>query len=281
MVNPYAMPELPEVETVANALRPHLVGRRITSAEVFIDKLRNTLDVHERTEIIGAKIRVVGRRAKYILVELDNCHAIVIHLGMSGSCRIESSDAPTTRHDHVILHLDDDMSMRFNDPRRFGLFRIERIASLGTLPSFLQNLPPEPLGPDFTTAYLRNILKGRKRDIKSVLLDAGLIAGVGNIYACESLFLAGINPRVKSGRLSEKRCRLLVESTRGVLKRALQCGGSTIRSFKSVDGSEGKFTRELMAYGKEGKDCPRCPRGTIKRIVMGGRSTYYCPACQR
>ena len=275
------MPELPEVETVTRALRPHLVDREIIRTLTGIRKLRNILDIDKREDILGQKISSVRRRAKYILVELENLKVIVIHLGMTGSCRIELSTDPIRSHDHVSWYLNNGMIWRYNDPRRFGLINVRTIDKPGALPEILANLPPEPLSANFTSIYLQQILLRRTKTIKAILIDSNLVAGIGNIYACESLFLAGINPMLAGAKVKTEQIEKLIASIRVVLKEAIKAGGTTISDFKSVDGNEGKFSHKLQVYGKEKKMCLRCREGIIKRIVISGRSTYYCPGCQR
>ena len=274
------MPELPEVETIARALRPHLIDRQILKTVVATNKLRNTLDIGLRKDILATKITGVTRRAKYIVVELENLAVIVLHLGMSGSCRIETSSTNSRKHDHVSWYLNNDKVWRFNDPRKFGIVKVDQIGQPGTFPLSLQHLPPEPLGRTFSSRYFFEVTHKRTKAIKSVLMDNTLIAGVGNIYACESLFLAEVNPKTPAGKLSIQRIEKLVKSIRTVLYGAIQAGGTTIADFKSVDGTEGEFVRELHVYGREGKGCIRCKDGIIKRTIVSGRSTYYCPLCQ-
>jgi formamidopyrimidine-DNA glycosylase len=275
------LPELPEVETVANALRPHLIERRITRIDTFTNTLRNPLDIQDRDEILGSKITSVRRRAKYILVDLRNLNTIVVHLGMTGICRVEHFSDPLRRHDHVVWYLDDGMSWRFNDPRKFGIIQVYSLERPGELPPFLQGLPPEPLEPEFNSSYLKRVFSGRKRPIKSALLDNHLVTGLGNIYACEALFDAGIHPKTSAGKLSHKRCEILVSSIQLVIRAAIEAGGTSIFDFKSVDGSEGMFSRKLNVYGKGGNLCSRCHNADIRRIVLSGRSTFYCPRCQK
>ncbi len=275
------MPELPEVETVTRALRPHLVGRRIVSIDARIDRLREPVTIGDAEGIRQSTIKSVRRRAKYILVQLESRMVIVMHLGMSGSCRIEPRAAPLRKHDHVVFELDNGHSWRFNDPRRFGVVRAEPLGADCSMPVSLQGLPPEPLGPAFDGRYLYTITRRRKRAIKLILLDSHLIAGVGNIYACEALFDAGIRPRLAAGRLSQRRCEYLVGSVKNVLEKAVQAGGTTIADFRSVDGSEGSFAIQLRVYGREGALCTRCEDCAIRRVVDGGRSTFFCRQCQR
>ena len=275
------MPELPEVETVTRALRPHLINRTILQTVTGTRKLRNFLDIDKRDDILGPTITNVRRRAKYILVELENLKVIVIHLGMSGSCRLEPSQRPARSHDHVSWYLDNGMVWRLNDPRKFGLVKVDTIDEPGALPGALQQLPPEPLSADFSPNYLAQAFQRRTKAVKAILMDSQLVVGIGNIYACESLFLAGINPTTAGGIVSTGQIKKLIVCIQVVLTEAIQAGGTTIADFKSVDGQEGKFSRKLRVYGKENERCARCNDDVIRRIVISGRSTYYCPRCQQ
>ena len=275
------MPELPEVETVTRALRPHLIDRQIVKTVTRIERLRNVLDIHQREDILWQRIISVNRRAKYIVIEMENLRVIILHLGMSGSCRIEKSLSTIRSHDHISWYLDNEMIWRFNDPRKFGMAKVDCIEKPGTFPRSLQQLPPEPLSENFSSTYLYQAIEGRTKAIKSILMDTNLVAGLGNIYASESLFLAGVNPQTPGGKLSAKPIEELVKSIRKVLREAIHAGGTTIANFKSVDGNEGKFSLQLHVYGKENKRCPRCRNGKIKRIAISGRSTFYCPHCQK
>ncbi len=274
------MPELPEVETVMRALRPHLLERHIMAFKNHTPKLRREINLVKHPELIGKTIVNVYRRAKYLVVELNGLQAILFHLGMSGSCRIEPQNSPLIVHDHVVFNFDNCQSLRFNDPRRFGLVEIHDIDGAGGLPKPLSALPPEPMTTDFDEPYFQTICRTSRRPIKALMMDQNQVVGVGNIYASEALFLAGIHPLSPSCRLSKVRRRRLVMAIKSVLNAAIAAGGTTIADFRSLDGSAGKFNIELNVYGKTGAPCPRCQR-TIKRVVLTGRSTFYCPGCQR
>jgi formamidopyrimidine-DNA glycosylase len=275
------MPELPEVETVANALRPYLVGRRIMKAEVFAARLRRPLSGEAQRHILKQPIVAVRRRAKYIIVEFQNRHVLLLHLGMSGSCRVTPKSEPRAKHEHVVWQLDNGLTWRFNDPRRFGLVEVQPIAAPGALPAELAGLPPEPLEDDFTADYLLAICHKRERPIKLLLMDHTQVAGVGNIYASEALLRAGIKPTRRAGKLTRKEAAQLVRAIQTVLRQAIRAGGTTISDFVAVDGSEGKFHLQLRAYGRENQTCLVCKKARIRKLVMSGRSTYYCPACQK
>ena len=275
------MPELPEVETITNALRPHLINKNLVSIIPRTEMLRYPLDIGDYPALVESQIKSVRRRAKFIVIELSCSFSILIHLGMTGSIRIENSGGKLIRHDHLILKLDDDKSMIFNDPRKFGSVKVYKIEQSGQFPEILKPLPPEPLDDSFNNDYLLPIVKGRSKAIKSVLMDNKLVTGVGNIYACEALFLAGINPMKSSSKLSKKQCQNLINSIKTVLTDSIKLGGTTISDYKKVDGSEGKYSLKLKVYGKERESCVNKCGSTIKRIKTCGRSTYYCTHCQR
>jgi formamidopyrimidine-DNA glycosylase len=271
------------VETVTRALRPHLVGRRIVRTEAHVARLRvgQPFDIGERREILGSPVVAVRRRARYCLVELANQWVIIVHLGMTGSCRLVPIGTPRQRHEHVLWELDDGVSWRFADPRRFGAILAERLPAPGADPACLGHLGPEPLSDDFTAAFLYRTSRGCRGPIKLWLMDNARVVGVGNIYASEALYRAGIRPTRPAGSLSRPRCARLVAAVREVLAEAIAAGGTTIIDFKTVDGSEGRFIRELAVYDRAGEPCRRCTGGPIRRLVQGGRSTYFCPTCQR
>lgn len=275
------MPELPEVETVTAALRPHLLGRQLIRVDTFTPQLRTPLDVHQRLEILDVTIDNVQRRAKYIVVSTSNHNAIVVHLGMTGSCRIEPSDHDRLPHDHVVFHLDDGNSWRLNDPRRFGSVEVMECGNDGLPSTRFSALGPEPLSDEFDSAYLYARTRRRRSAIKTLLMDSRIVVGVGNIYASEALFHAGIPPALAAGRLSRRRCTALIGAIQAVLNAAIRAGGTTIADFKTVDGSEGRFVHDLHVYGRHGKPCRCCVRHQIVRTVLNGRSTYHCPACQK
>jgi len=275
------VPELPEVETICRALRPHLVGRYLRGVRTFVEALRQPLDRRALVSLVGRRIVAVRRRAKFLLVEFTDRRLLLMHLGMSGSCRICPDNAPRRKHEHIIWELDNGQTWRYGDPRRFGLVQVQVIRKRGALPSCLCGLPPEPLSRGFNGAYLASICRGRSRPIKSVLLDQTLVAGVGNIYASEALHRAGISPVRRAATLSREECARLAHAIRTTLRQAIAAGGTTIADFRSADGSPGGFQVKLFVYGREGEPCRRCRRGRIRRLVLSSRSTYYCPDCQR
>jgi formamidopyrimidine-DNA glycosylase len=275
------MPELPEVETVTRALRPRLVGRRLLGVVTHTAKLRRPL-VWDSASIAGRTIVTVRRRAKYILVELSDLQVILIHLGMTGSCRVVPANEPLTKHEHVVWLLDNGETWRYRDPRRFGVAELHAIAAPGGEPDCLADHGPEPLDDQVFNAWvLRAACAGHERPIKPFLLDPSVVVGVGNIYASEALHRAGIRPTRTAASLSLARCGKLVAAIQEVLQAAIAAGGTTVADFRAPDGSEGWFTRELRVYERAGQPCLGCGKGPIQRLVQTGRSSYFCPHCQR
>lgn len=271
------MPELPEVETTCRGIRPHVEGRSIHSVTVCQRQLRWPVP-RQVDELAGSRIEQVSRRAKYILIRMDNGEHLIIHLGMSGSLRICGKEVALRPHDHVAVRLDDGNELRYHDPRRFGCWLWTNSDPMEH--PLLARLGPEPLSEEFNGAFLSNACKGRTASIKQVIMDAHTVVGVGNIYACEALFAAGIHPQRKAARVSSKRLESLVGCIKDVLQRSITQGGTTLRDFLREDGQPGYFKQQLAVYDKEGEPCINC--GTaVKRIVLGQRSTYFCPSCQR
>jgi formamidopyrimidine-DNA glycosylase len=273
------MPELPEVETICNAIRPELVNRSICKIQVFCKKLRYPINIQHQKESLSVII-AIRRRAKYILIELDNQHVILVHLGMTGSLRIESQ-WNKRKHDHVLFWLDNNMILVYNDSRRFGQIELHPISSQGAIPQLLHHLAPEPFSDDFDIDWMIKVCKGRTKPIKNTLMDNTLVTGVGNIYASETLFLSRIHPERPSFSLSKKEIKTLHKAIIVILLSAIQAGGSSIINYRHPDGSEGLFTRELRVYGQKEETCGDCKTGIIEQIKMAGRSTFFCPVCQK
>lgn len=267
------MPELPEVETTVRGLARVLEGRRIARIEARRGDLRRALPVDLGQRLTGAKVTGLGRRAKYGFIETDRGDTLIFHLGMSGHWRIDPSE--TAKHDHFIIETDEGRRLALNDARRFGSLDLVRTDELSAWPPF-KALGPEPL--DLTAPELKQRLAGRSAPIKQLLLDQGIVAGLGNIYVCEALYRAGIHPRRPAGSISLQRLNRLVPAIHAVLAEAIAAGGSTLRDFASPDGELGYFSKSFSVYDREGKPCS-CG-GLVKRIVQGGRSTFYCPKCQ-
>jgi formamidopyrimidine-DNA glycosylase len=268
------MPELPEVETTVRGLERVLIGRRVARIEARRPDLRRALPVDLGQRLTGSRITELGRRAKYGLIGTDRGDTLVFHLGMSGHWRVDPSEIG--RHDHFIVETDEGRRVALNDARRFGSLDLVRTDQLAEWPPFVA-LGPEPF--DITPEELRARLAGRSAPIKMLLLDQRIIAGLGNIYVCEALYRAGIHPNRKGGSISPERLRRLVPAIRDVLAEAIAAGGSTLRDFASPDGEFGYFSKSFAVYDRDGKPCA-CG-GTVSRIVQGGRSTFYCPRCQR
>lgn len=273
------MPELPEVETVANALRRVLPGRRIAAVEVRAPKLRTSLEPLRSAHLAGHAFTAVRRRGRYIVLALSDGRGLLLHLGMTGAVSVVDATEPPRRHEHVLLKLDDGSSFRFEDPRRFGVLEVHELKSDG-LPAALDFLGPEPLTGDFSAEGFYQSAHHRHVAIKEVLMDNTVVTGVGNIYATESLFAAGIRPAHRSDRLGRAACERLVAAVKAILARAIAAGGTTISDFRGVDGSEGRFNRELLIYGKAGEPCPKCG-AALQTVKLGGRSSCYCPKCQK
>jgi formamidopyrimidine-DNA glycosylase len=267
------MPELPEVETTVRGLERVLEGRRIERVEARRPDLRRALPEDLGQRLTGAHVTALRRRAKYGLIDTDRGDTLVFHLGMSGHWRIDPSEI--AKHDHFIMETDDGRRLALNDARRFGSLDLVRTDQLEKWPPF-KALGPEPL--DLDARELRRRLAGRTAPIKLLLLDQGIVAGLGNIYVCEALFRAGIHPKRAGGSVSLDRLKRLVPAIQDVLAEAIAAGGSTLRDFISPDGELGYFPKSFAVYDREGKPCSR--GGTVRRMVQGGRSTFYCPKCQ-
>ena len=269
------MPELPEVETTVRGLARVLDGRAIASVEVRREDLRRAFPRDLGQRLTGARVTGLGRRAKYGLIHTDRGDTLVFHLGMSGSWRIDHDRQD--KHDHLLIVTDDGRRLALNDPRRFGSVDLVRTDELEDWPAF-RSLGPEPTG-EVTGQWLREKFAGRTAPVKAMLMDQRIIAGLGNIYACEALHRARIDPRKAAGKVSRVRLVSLAEAIPSVLDEAIAAGGSTLRDFVSPDGELGYFAKQFAVYGREGEPCA-CG-GSVRRIVQGGRSTFFCPRCQR
>jgi len=295
------MPELPEVETVRLGLEPVLTGRRFVRVEQRRPDLRFPLPERFAERLTGRRVLSLGRRAKYILVHLDRDEVLAVHLGMTGRL-IVSNGGPErdltlgqyayehgkdARHDHLVFTMSGGAVVTYNDARRFGYMTLIPEHDLAQ-DAFFAGLGVEPLSDDLTGAYLATRALGRKTDLKAFLMDQRIVAGLGNIYVCEALFRAGLSPWRPAARLATKSgkpapaAERLAAEIKAVLGDAIRAGGSTLRDYKRADGTSGLFQNEFAVYGREGEPClrPGC-RGTVRRRTQGGRSTFYCPACQR
>ena len=271
------MPELPEVETARRGIKPYLLGKRVTAVTVRERHLRWPVPTALLRELPGQRIAEITRRGKYLLLHTGAGTAI-LHLGMSGSLRVLPKDTPPQKHDHVDLVLDSGRLLRLRDPRRFGALLWTR-GDAARHP-LLKDLGPEPLEAGFDGDYLFEASRGRKVAIKSFLMNSHVVVGVGNIYASESLHLAGIHPERMAGKVTRERYGLLAKSIKKVLAAAIKAGGTTLRDFTQEDGEPGYFYLKLRVYDREGKACKRCG-GTIVAKVTGQRMTYFCPHCQK
>ncbi|HXG79154.1 MAG TPA: bifunctional DNA-formamidopyrimidine glycosylase/DNA-(apurinic or apyrimidinic site) lyase [Methyloceanibacter sp.] len=282
------MPELPEVETVRRGLEPILVGNAFARVEQRRKDLRFPLPERFGERLSGRKVKALDRRAKYLLARLDDGEVLIMHLGMTGRFSVNgTTTTPPPKHEHVVFHLGDGTRIRYSDARRFGYMDLIPAKNLDSHALF-KGLGIEPLSGALTPAWLASRLKGKKTPIKPALVDQRLIAGLGNIYACEALFHAGISPLKPAGSLATKsgeptaKTEALVAAIKAVLEDAIKAGGSSLRDYRRADGELGEFQHRFRVYGREGKPCSRkgCG-GTVRRIVQGGRSTFYCPTCQR
>ena len=283
------MPELPEVETVRRGLAPVMEAVRIARAEVRREGLRWPFPDRMAERLTGATVTRLGRRSKYLLADLDTGETAIIHLGMSGRMLISGAElgkfhhdhpAPE-KHDHVVIDMEGGARVTFNDARRFGAMDLWPTGDLGNH-KLIRVLGPEPLGNDFHEDYLVAQLKGKNTAIKTALLDQGIIAGLGNIYVCEVLFRARLHPARKAGRIAAARVAGLVPIIRDVLAEAIESGGSSLKDYRQADGELGYFQHAFRVYGREGERCVTSGcEGRIARLVQGGRSSFYCPQCQR
>ena len=269
------MPELPEVETARRGISPHVKNQRVIQVRVYQPKLRWSVpkEVHE---IEGHVIKEVARRGKYLLLE-SKVGTIMIHLGMSGNVRICDKALSPEKHDHVDIELENALMLRLHDPRRFGSVLWAENSAVHPL---IKNLGPEPLSSEFTALDLYTRSRSRKVNIKSYIMNSHIVVGVGNIYASESLFMAGINPKISAGRISLKRYEKLVFAIKTVLSLAIDQGGTTLKDFVNADGDTGYFQLKLSVYGRVDKPCPQCSK-PVRQFTQSQRSTFYCPQCQK
>jgi len=291
------MPELPEVETVRRGLAPAMEGTRFKHVEVRDRRLRWPIAKDFEKRLAGQEIKGLGRRAKYLLADLASGEVLLMHLGMSGSFRLRRNgeeilgdpryltEAKDVKHDHVVFHMSNGATITFNDSRRFGSMKLVPRAKLEDEP-LLRALGPEPLGNEFDAARLAKACAGKKTSLKAALSDQRVVAGLGNIYVCEALFRARLSPKRQASTIADhkgqpnERSRALVEAIKVVLHDAIKAGGSSLRDHRQADGSLGYFQHNFRVYDREGEPCPNC-KGKIKRIVQSGRSTFYCPSCQK
>jgi formamidopyrimidine-DNA glycosylase len=274
------MPELPEVEVLRRSLEPHLVGDRVERVVVRNPDLREPVRPRALAHAtVGRAVEALRRRGKYLLVDLERGSTLVVHLGMSGRLTLAPAAAPPEPHEHVAFHLASGRRLRFRDPRRFGLVLALPTAALPRDPHFA-HLGVEPLAPGFSGAALEQAARGRRGPVKAFLMDARVVVGAGNIYASEALFRAGVHPERAVSRIATPRWERLAAGLVAVLSQAIAEGGTTLNDFADGEGNSGEFQVSLAVYDREGEECIRCGR-TIARRVQAGRSTFYCPGCQR
>ena len=292
------MPELPEVETVRRGLAPAMEGARFSKVELRRGDLRWPLPKDFAHRLEGKTVTGLGRRAKYLLADLSSGDVLLMHLGMSGSFhvfrgggnnklgRYHHERAQHAAHDHVVFHMSSGAIVTFNDPRRFGSMKLVARTKLDDEP-LLAGLGPEPLGNAFDSAMLAQACKGKKTSLKAALLDQRIVAGLGNIYVCEALFRARLSPKRQASTIADRngkpnaRTAALADAIKAVLKDAIAAGGSSLRDHRRADGSLGDFQHNFLVYDREGKPCSGGCKGKVKRVVQNGRSTFYCPSCQK
>jgi formamidopyrimidine-DNA glycosylase len=292
------MPELPEVETVRRGLEPAMEGERFVKVEVRRGDLRWPLPKNFAERLKGKTVTGLGRRAKYLLADLSSGDVLLMHLGMSGSFHVFQENgkhlgryyherSKHVAHDHVVFHMSSGASVTFNDPRRFGSMKLVARDRLDAEP-LLKGLGPEPLGNEFDAGLLARACRGKKTSLKAALLDQRIVAGLGNIYVCEALYMARLSPKRLASTIADRngapneRAERLVDAIKAVLQAAIKAGGSSLRDHRQTDGGLGMFQHDFQVYDREGEPCraPGCG-GTVKRIVQNGRSTFYCPTCQK
>ena len=271
------MPELPEVETTRRGIEPHLINRKVVEVIIRNPAMRWPVPENLANQLQGHTFKSIGRRAKYLLLAIGS-GTLMIHLGMSGRLRIVTENIPVQKHDHLDICLDNKKILRFTDPRRFGSVLWIDDDPLEHL--LLRSLGPEPLSDEFNAEYLFARSRHRKVTIKQFLMEGRIVVGVGNIYANEALFMAGIRPARLAGKISQDRYARLVDEVKAVLSSAIEQGGTTLRDFVSGDGKPGYFQQSLYVYGREGMSCKNC-NSTLKLVRLGQRATVYCPQCQR
>lgn len=273
------MPELPEVETIGRALKEYLTGRQIVGVEVFTPRLREPLDSLKDPRLPGRKVLDVRRRGRYLIVELADNFALLMHFGMSGVLKTVPLAQERSKHEHVIFDLGSGDSLRFECPRRFSLLKFLELSEAGAEPEELSALGVEPLSDEFNAGYFCQCAQKRKLSLKEFLMDNSFVTGVGNIYATEALFNTGLSPLRKACDVTLKEAEKLIAEVKNILQRSIEVGGTTFSDYRQLDGSTGKYVLELNAYGRSGELCRRC-NSPLESIKQGGRTTVFCPHCQ-
>ena len=273
------MPELPEAECIGRALNRVLPGRAVVGVEIFSPAMREPLTPLADAGLEGAVFGTVRRRGRYLVAPLSDGRALLMHFGMSGVVRVEPEGRARRRHEHLFLHLSGGMVFKFECTRRFSVLKLCTPGADGWPPE-LAALGPEPLSEAFDGAYLYRVSRKRTGNVKNFIMNNRIVAGIGNIYAAETFFAAGVSPLRSAGSLTRAECAALAAEAKRILRAAIELGGSTIADFRNVDGTEGKFAQELSVYGREGQPCPRCGT-TLRKERIGGRGSCLCPACQK
>ncbi|MBT4989954.1 MAG: bifunctional DNA-formamidopyrimidine glycosylase/DNA-(apurinic or apyrimidinic site) lyase [Rickettsiales bacterium] len=273
------MPELPEVETVTNQIRPKLIGQKFISVKFSDKNLRYNTPKSRFDKVLDSKITAVIRRAKYIQIFFTNQNVLILHLGMSGKLLINNASFLPNKHDHITVKCVNDSEFIFNDPRRFGMFDVVSKNDLNNS-KYFKDLGVEALDENFNADYLFSISKISRTNIKSLIMNQNNVVGIGNIYALESLFKSNIHPQKLANKLTKKNCKILVKNIKKILLIAIEKGGSSIRDYKQVDGSSAYFQHEFYVYGKEDENCKICSN-KIERIIQNNRSSFFCPNCQK
>lgn len=273
------MPELPEVETIGRALKEYLVGRSIKGVQIFTPKLRESLDSLQDERLPGRKVLDVRRRGRYLIVELDENLALLMHFGMSGVLKTIPLDVPKAKHEHVIFDLGNNESLRFECPRRFSLLKLITLPQ-GAMPPELDKLGVEPLSGDFNAEYFCKCAAKRRTALKEFIMDNSIVTGVGNIYATEALFNTRLSPLRPACEVTLSEAEKLIAEIKVILEKSIASGGTTFSDYRQLDGSTGKYVLELNAYGKSGQKCPVCGK-EFAIAKQGGRTTVYCMECQR
>ncbi len=272
------MPELPEVETVRRGIEPHVIGRKIVNVTVRDRRLRWPIPANLSQWLLGKKVSGTSRRGKYLMLQFKEGDRLIIHLGMSGRLFVLKPGHPLKKHDHVDIELSGGVMLRFNDPRRFGAILPWPADEKGHV--LIDGMGPEPFTEAFNGDYLFELSRGRSAPVKNFIMDGSVVVGAGNIYAAESLFRSGIRPAKAAGKVTRAQYQVLAKHIREVLGEAIKRGGTTLKDFAGADGAPGYFQQKLFVYGREGEPCLVC-KTTIKCTVIGQRSSFYCPSCQK
>ena len=274
------MPELPEVETIGRGLKEFLLNRTIAGVQIFTERLREPLDSLRDERLIGKKVLDVRRRGRYLIVELEEKFALLMHFGMTGVLKTVPLAKEKSKHEHVIFDVGNGESLRFECPRRFSLLKFIELEEVGAVPRELDKLGVEPLSSDFNAKYFCQCAKTRKLSVKEFVMDNAVVTGVGNIYATEALFNVRLSPLRKACDVTEKEAEKLIDEIKKILLRSIEVGGTTFSDYRQLDGSTGKYVLELNAYGRSGEKCRIC-NNKLESVRQGGRTTVYCPVCQK